>query len=246
MYEEFAAIYDSLMAEVDYDEWADYLYRQLLNGKRETRKILEFGCGTGSITTRLAEKGFEMTAVDLSEEMLTVADEKAAQQNLPIRFYLGDMASFTIGDRFDAVLAACDSVNYLGSLEEVQSFAEGAFEALEPGGMLLFDMNTSEKYKNTIADKTFVYDLDDVYCVWESDPVFAKNKMNYNLTFFIPDEDGRYIRADEQQTQYIYNVENIYQILRDAGYKDIKLLTFGTFETGSNESERVQFVAVKP
>lgn len=56
MYDEFAKIYDSLMTEVDYDQWADYLFRHLLNGKRDTKKILEFGCGTGSITTRLAKK----------------------------------------------------------------------------------------------------------------------------------------------------------------------------------------------
>ena len=71
MYDEFAKIYDSLMTEVDYDQWADYLFRHLLNGKRDTKKILEFGCGTGSITTRLARKGYAMTGVDLSEEMLT-------------------------------------------------------------------------------------------------------------------------------------------------------------------------------
>ncbi len=246
MYDEFAKIYDSLMTEVDYDQWADYLFRHLLNGKRDTKKILEFGCGTGSITTRLAKKGYAMTGVDLSEEMLPEADEKASKDNLPVRFYIGDMSDFTIGEKYDAVIAACDSVNYLPSLEAVRGFIEGAFDTLEPGGLLLFDINTTEKFKQTISDKTFIYDLDDVYCVWESEPDFDNGRMNYELTFFVPDEDGRYVRSEEQQTQYLYTVESIYHILKDCGFKDIKAYTFGTFLAGSNESDRVQFSAVRP
>lgn len=246
MYNDFAAVYDSLMSEINYDEWADYLHRQFLNMAEEPKKIIEFGCGTGNITTRLAKKGYDMTAVDISEEMLTVADEKADQQHLNVRFYKGDMSNFAIAEQFDAVISACDSVNYLESLEDVAGFVQGAYEALKPGGELLFDMNTVSKFKNVIGDNTFIYDVEDAYCVWENDPVFAQDKIKYNLTFFVKGEDGRYDRFEEQQVQYIYLAGDIYRLLKQTGFKDIKIFNFGTFLAGSDENDRLQFSAKKP
>ena len=132
MYGDFAQIYDELMREIDYKQWADYIFRHMLNGKREVKKVLEFGCGTGNITCELAKKGFEMSAVDISEEMLTMADEKAAEEKLNnIRFFMGDMSNFQIGEKFDAVISCCDSVNYLEDLESVHNFLESSYEVLE-------------------------------------------------------------------------------------------------------------------
>ncbi len=246
MYNDFASVYDALMMEVDYDQWADYLFRQMLNAKRDVKKVLEFGCGTGNITLRLAKKGFDLTGVDLSEEMLTVADQKAQDAGENVRLLLGDMKSFYSPEKYDCILSACDSVNYLENLDAVRGFIESSYEALEPGGLLLFDVNTVTKYKNVIADKTFIYDTDEAYCVWESEPVEAKNKMNYHLTFFVPDEDGRYERFDETQTQFYYYAEPILEILRETGFKDIRCYTFGTFLQGGNEADRIQFAATKP
>ena len=89
MYADFSKVYDELMQEIDYGAWGDYLFRITLNAARPIKKVLEFGCGTGNITLELAKKGFEVTAVDLSEEMLTVADEKADAAGLPVRFSKG-------------------------------------------------------------------------------------------------------------------------------------------------------------
>lgn len=246
MYEEFAPVYDVLMHEVNYDQWADYLFRHMLNSKREIKKVLEFGCGTGSITERLAKKGFDMTGVDLSEEMLTVADEKFREEGLNIRLLLGDMANFQTHEKYDCIVSACDSVNYLPDLESERAFIESSFEALEPGGLLLFDMNTVTKYKNVIGDRTFIYDTDEVYCTWESEPDFENDRMNYHLTFFVPDEEGKYSRMDEEQTQYIFYARDILKILRETGFKDIKCYTFGTFLQGGDEADRIQFAAVRP
>lgn len=246
MYDAFAEVYDELMGEVAYGDWADYVFRNFLNGRREVKRIMEFGCGTGNITIPLAQKGLDITAVDLSEEMMTVADEKADDLGLKsIRFYLGDMANFQIDDSFDAVIACCDTVNYLASLDDFANFLLGSKEALAEDGLLLFDMNTSEKYKSIIEDKTYVYDMDNVYCVWESEKGETENSIDFNLTFFSRQDDGRYLREDEGQRQYIYKVEDIYHLLKQCGYADIKVYTFGTFMAGGNESGRVQFCATK-
>lgn len=244
MYSDFADVYDQLMGEVDYDQWADYLYRLLLNAPKEVKKVLEFGSGTGNITTRLAKKGFELTAVDISEDMLSIADEKADRENLNVNFYLGDMSNFVIGEKFDAIVSACDTVNYLESLDKIAGFIEGAYETLVSGGVLLFDINTVTKFKKTIGDNTFVYNLDDVFCVWESQA--DENRVDYDLTFFTKGEDGRYDRHEESQSQFAYEVKDIYQILKDVGFKDIKFFNFGSFLAGTDEHERLQIFARKP
>lgn len=247
MYGEFAKVYDNLMEEVDYKQWADYIFRNTLNAKQEVRSILEFGCGTGNITCELAQKGFEMTAVDLSEEMLSVADEKANEMGISnIRFFMGDMSNFQIGEQFDGVISCCDSVNYLPTLEDVQNFILCSYDALKPGGQLLFDINTITKYQEVIKNNTFVYDMEDVFCVWENEPDFQEGRMDYDLVFFVKGEDGKYTRYEETQSQYLYKVEDIYNSLKNAGFTNLKVQTFGTFMPGSNESDRVQFVAEKP
>lgn len=244
MYTDLASVYDALMQDVDYDGWSDYLYRLMLNAPAPVLNVLEFGCGTGAVTTRLAKKGLNVTAVDLSEEMLCVADEKAAQENLGIRFLLGDMSDFVIHDTFDAVISACDSVNYLRDLNALAGFFSGAYDALHPGGLLLFDMSTAHKLKKTIGENTFVYNLDDVFCVWENTQ--NQTSVVYDLTFFVKEADGRYARFEESQEQFIFSQKDVYQLLRRCGFKNIRFYAFGTFLAGSEECERLQICAQKP
>ncbi|MGN0193808.1 MAG: class I SAM-dependent DNA methyltransferase [Pseudoramibacter sp.] len=246
MYEDFAKVYDELMQEIDYDEWADYIFRMTLNAATPIKKILEFGCGTGNITLRLAKKGFDVTAVDLSEDMLTVADEKAEEQGIDnVRFFKGDMSNFKIDETFDAVITCCDSFNYLENLEKIESFIACSAEALRPGGLLMFDMNTPEKYKETIGDNTFVYNFDNVYCVWENALKPDEEKIDFDLSFFVRREDDLYERYEEQQSQYYYPVEEIFRLLKIPSFKNQKIYDFGTFLAGGALSDRVQYVAEK-
>lgn len=246
MYEEFAQVYDELMKEIDYDKWSDYIQGLFSNGKREIKSVLEFGCGTGNITCNLAAKGFDMTAVDLSETMLTVADEKADRMDLKnIQFYLGDMSKFQINQRFDAVISCCDSVNYLPDLEALENFLHSSYQCLESQGLLLFDMNTVSKYKETIRDNTYIYDLDNIFCVWENEPDFEENAIYFNLTFFSKNKNGTYNRYEESQTQYMYTIEEIQRCLTNAGFDNVQYYDFGGCTPGNDKCERIQIIAEK-
>lgn len=75
-YTVLAGCYDRLTADVDYGKWADYVERHFRRAQRPVRSVAELGCGTGSLTKLLAERGYRMTAVDLSPDMLAVADQK--------------------------------------------------------------------------------------------------------------------------------------------------------------------------
>ncbi|MBR2328440.1 MAG: class I SAM-dependent methyltransferase, partial [Clostridia bacterium] len=142
MYGKFAGLYDPLMKDVDYDRWAEYIASFLPEG---SLRIADCACGTGEMTLRLAKLGHILTGVDISEDMLRVASEKARKAALKIPFICQDMAKLTLHRPQDAIVCACDGVNYLDSIEDAAEFFAAAYNALKPKGMLLFDI--SSKYK---------------------------------------------------------------------------------------------------
>ncbi|HPR77552.1 MAG TPA: methyltransferase domain-containing protein [Candidatus Limiplasma sp.] len=152
MYTAFASVYDRLMADVDYPAWASF-YQGLLSlyGVR-TGKVCECACGTGGLTIPLSAMGYQMTGVDLSEEMLFEASQKARRAGAMIPFIKQDMRALRLHRRMDAVLCTCDGVNYLPSPDDVLTFFYAAGNALRPGGALVFDLSTPYKLKSVLGN----------------------------------------------------------------------------------------------
>lgn len=133
MYTSFSEVYDELMADVNYNAWAAFYCRLMeAYGIREG-KICECACGTGNLTLPLYKRGFHLTGVDLSQEMLWIASQKARNQGIAIPFVRQDMRQLHLHRPMDAVLATCDGVNYLLGDEDVLQFFRSAFAALRPG-----------------------------------------------------------------------------------------------------------------
>ena len=95
-YEKFAQVYDLFMDNIDYEEWADYLEDRLKEYGVKDGLVLELGCGTGSMTELLAEKGYDMIGVDNSEDMLEIAMEKKVESGHDILYLLQDMREFEL------------------------------------------------------------------------------------------------------------------------------------------------------
>lgn len=139
MYGKFAGLYDPLMKDVDYDRWAEYIASFLPEG---SLRIADCACGTGEITIRLAKMGYTLTGIDISEDMLRIAAEKARKSALKLPFICQNMAELQLHRPQDAIVCACDGVNYLDSLEQVGRFFSAAYAVLKPNGLLLFDISS--------------------------------------------------------------------------------------------------------
>lgn len=151
IYQGFASVYDELMSHAPYDQWTKWIETSL----PEKGRILDLACGTGEISIRLAEKGFEVTGIDLSEEMLSYAQQKVSS-NQPILFLQQDMREITGFDgQFDAVAICCDSLNYLKTKNDVIETFKSVFRVLKPEGILLFDVHSSYKIAEVFPDSTF-------------------------------------------------------------------------------------------
>lgn len=140
MYEGFAAVYDTLMADVDYPRWAAHYLRLAREIGVSCRRAADCACGTGNLTLALAAQGVTMTGLDISMEMLRVAGEKARGQGVSVPFVRQDMRKLLLHRPMDAVFCACDGVNYLTTPEDARAFFAAAYRALRPGGGLFFSI----------------------------------------------------------------------------------------------------------
>jgi len=218
MYKEFAGIYDNLMDDMDYESCSRFLIK---NFNKDTGKILEAACGTGSVTKFLAEKNYNVTAFDLSEEMLVEAYKKLRKYP-NVKILNQDMTKFSIDDKFDAALCCCDGVNYLDE-EKVRLFFERVSRHLKEGAPFIFDIGTEYKYYSMYNNSTYLYDCDNIFYAWENVLDEKSQTVDININFFIKDDNDKYSRVIEEQTHYIHKTEKIIKLLEEAGFDDIKV-----------------------
>ena len=222
-YRQLASLYDFLMADAPYDEWADFTER-FMNKKlaKQQIKILDLGCGTGQVTWRLAKRGYQMTGVDLSDDMLTEAATIAMEKNLNIQWLQQDITELEGLAGFDLVTSYCDVINYITDQDKLASAFERIYHSLNQDGFFLFDVHSMKYVKNEMVDQLFSEVYDDLAYIWFCYPGEHEGEMTHELTFFL-EESGKYQRFDEFHHQRTYPVTTYVQMLHDIGFKEIKL-----------------------
>ena len=167
MYNRFAYLYDELINDVNYKEWLDYYFKIFQRYGLKPKLGLDLGCGTGNLTTLFADKGVEMTGIDLSEDMLMVAREKAVGRDI---LYLNqDMCEFELYGTVDFIVSSLDCINYITDKRELLKVMKLANNYLNPGGLFIFDINTPYKLENITGNNTFILENDEVFCSWQNE-----------------------------------------------------------------------------
>lgn len=246
MYTSFAEVYDQLMDNVDYERWAD-LYREILTACGiPAGRVCECACGTGSLTIPLHKRGYQMTGVDLSQEMLWIAAQKARKQGKNIPFVQQDMRRLHLHRQMDAVLATCDGVNYLLKDEDAAAFFTAAFNAIRPGGALVFDLSTPWKLENMRGNEILCEDRPQITYMWQNRYDAEKALLDMHLCIFVRQKDGSYRRIDEEQTQRGHTIEGLTALLHGTGFKDVRVFGNSRMEAPRPQEQRWHFAAVKP
>ena len=135
-YSGFARVYDLLMDDFDYPAWAEYYLELLARAGVRPANLCDCACGTGSMTLEFARRGLRVTGVDISREMLELAGEKARQSGVNAQFVCQDMTRLALPRPVDALVCACDGVNYLTSDRRALAFFQAAHRSIRPGGAL--------------------------------------------------------------------------------------------------------------
>ena len=248
-YETLAAMYDALMDDVDYEAWADYIDRMLQKHGSSGKRLLDLGCGTGCISIPLAQRGYLVTGVDISEEMLAAAREKSRALQLDIDWRKQDLTSLQLFDEagnemvFDVAIATFDVFNHLTEPEDLQMLFHTLNPLLADEGVLLFDVQTPYKLREYLGNHIFTLHRDDVEYMWENHFDEESQICTMNITFFLRQANGLYRRETMTQEERVYDLDLLRLWLK---YSDFE--TAGVYEELSEndvkpEAHRAVFIA---
>lgn len=255
-YQDFAYVYDEFMDETPYEEWcerADALIRKYGVSKpqrnaedvldSEKNLVVDLGCGTGTLTELLYQKGYDMIGVDNSESMLGIAMEKRTVSGSEILYLLQDMRELELYSTVGTVISVCDSVNYILEEEELLQVFSLVNNYLYPDGIFIFDFNTEYKYREIIGDATIAENREDCSFIWENYYDEESCINQYDVTVFVQEEEELFRRFSETHYQKGYTVEQIVALLEQVGMNVVELRDADTEGEVTPESERVLVVA---
>ncbi len=241
-YSAFAEVYDRLTGNIEYSKRADFI-RTLLNRHEinDGAIVLDLACGTGSLTTLLAESGYDMIGVDNSPMMLCEAQSKMYDSGKNMLFLCQNMTELDLFGTIDAAVCTLDSLNHLDTPEEIKETIAKVGLFMNHGGIFIFDVNTIYKHREILANNTFVYDCDDVYCVWQNQ-LNEDNSVDICLDIF-EYEDGVYYRENECFKEIVCPIENYKKWLSEAEFEILDIYDEMTFNPLCDTTQRAVFVA---
>ena len=242
-YESFAEIYDRLMDDVDYDAWADYYLALLARAGARPQRLCDCACGTGAMSVRFARRGIRVTGVDLSGTMLELAQAKARLNGVQVMFVRQDMRTLALPRPVEALVCACDGVNYLLDDESLEAFFAHARAALKPGGVLAFDISSAYKLEKVLGDGFFGEERDDVAYLWSNRFDAETATITMDLTFFVREPDDRYRRFGEVHVQKAHEPAHLVALLGKNGFADVRVYGDRTFEAPEPDAQRIHFTA---
>lgn len=255
-YQDFAEVYDELMDNTPYGVWAqrlDELIRKYGVSKperdaegildSERNLVVDMGCGTGTLTEIMYEKGYDMIGVDSSESMLNVAMGKKERSGAQILYLLQDMRDLELYSTVGTIFCVCDSLNYLLEEDELLDVFTVVNKYLFPGGVFIFDFNTVYKYREVIGNTTIAENREDCSFIWENIYDSEEEINEYDLTIFVREEDERFRKFTETHFQRGYVTEQMIRLVEQAGMNIVEVMDADTGEAVTGESERVYVVA---
>lgn len=242
-YKALAVSYDRLTNDVDYKAVVAF-YEEII--RREgvaPRTAVDLACGTGSVAILLAERGIQVTAVDMSEDMLTVACQKAAAMENSPRFVCQPLQALHLPRGVDLAVCALDSLDYITDPKDCAEAIRRVYKALNPGGTFIFDVNTPEKLR-AMDGQVFIDEDDDVYCVWRGEFDEETNICSYGMDLFQREGDC-WNRSFEEHQEYAYSQQQLTGFLKDVGFTHIEVYGDRRFEAPAAGEQRIYFKARK-
>lgn len=215
--------YDDLTEDVPYEQFADYYEQQFRRVGKKVTTLLDFACGTGTVTCLMAQRGYEMIAVDASTDMLMELMDKVYDLDVsePPLVLCQDAASLDLNDVVDAAICTLDGMNYIPA-EDLVELLRRLHLFIAPDGVFVFDINSPERFRS-LDGKVFVDETEDVLCLWRADFDEDENAIIYGMDIFTRTEDDLWEREEEEHIEYAHDVQWLVTALEQAGFVNIRV-----------------------
>lgn len=251
-YEKFAYTYDRLMNSMPYEDWLRFVKESFERFEVKPTTLVDLGCGTGNLSIPLAAEGLQVTGIDLSEDMLAVAEQKHNEQPSQlrgggIRWIQQDIREWELGEEVDVAISFCDSLNYLVEEEDIVDAFRQTLAGLKPGGLFLFDVHTPEQLFAYADSQPFFLNEDDVAYIWTSELDEERVQIEHDLTIFVKDSSSgeTFRRIDETHEQRAYPLQWLEQMLIEVGFREVRQAADFTWDQPTIKTERAFFIAKK-
>ena len=237
-YTAIASLYDGFRGESP-NMWAAYLDELFMRfSDKKPHTVADLGCGTGTVTAALCKLGYDMIGIDRSEEMLSIA-----QRHAPGALLLHqDMRSIDLYGDVDGAVSCYDSVNYLPSPDDVKRMLTSLHKFLKPGGLFIFDVNTERRFALKYGKNDFILENKNGLIAWSCDYKPRLRRCDFYLSCFIPQADGRYVRRDEEQTEYVYTDKQLRAFAAETGYDVLAAYDRMALHEADENSEKVHYI----
>lgn len=247
MYSLFASVYDGINADVDYPSWANFIHRIIERDYRagKAELVLDLGCGTGSMTLELAKRGYDMTGIDNSPEMLNIAKERAEALSLTDKmlWLLQDMTEFELYGTVDVTVSCLDCINHLTTTDKLKKCLSLVHNYLVPNGLFIFDVNGKGKFERLYGNECYVMEGEDSFLTWQNFYNPNSGICDFALTLFKEREDGLYERSDDFGKEKMYTIRTLRSMLAKCGFEFIGAYSDFEFKEALDDDDRIFVVA---
>ena len=238
-YNALADSYDRLTNDVPYEAVVDFYWQILKRECLAPRTAVDLACGTGSVAVLLAEAGMQVTAVDMSEQMLTIAQQKSQDMENPPMYVCQRLENLYLPRAVDLAVCALDSINYITDPENCRKAMNRIYRALNPGGCFIFDVNTPYKLQK-MDDQVLLDEDENVYCVWRGEFDKQTNILSYAMDLF-QRQGSTWQRSFELHEEYAYSTKQLTQYLCEAGFTGIEVFADRRLEDPAEDEMRIYF-----
>lgn len=241
-YNSLSYVYDELMGHVDYKKVTEYYINAAKRWGLNGVNVLDLACGTGNMTIELLKRGYMVHGLDASSDMLAVADEKIYKEGFEPRLFCQNMKEFCAPIKYDLVISAFDSLNYLLDIEDLSDTINNVSKVLKKDALFLFDVHTKYKMEEVFGQNVFTYTDEDIAYIWQNDFSPEEEICHMDIEIFVQKENDTYKRISEYHRERYYSRESIERVLEDKGFEVLAIYGDFIMETPRDNTERICYV----
>ena len=208
--------YNELTEDIPYDAFIRYYESAFARHNGKFKLILDLCCGTGTLSKKLSQRGYDVIPIDASEEMLTVAENETKNLANPPFLIHQNVQELDLFGTVDAAICALDSFNYIPP-DDLSLVFQRLRLFIRPGGLFLFDIKLPGSFIS-LNGQTFVDERENVLCIWQANLEKNGKALRYSMDLFSNLGEGLWKKETEEHVEYLYQPEEIYSLLAEYGF----------------------------